>query len=316
MFKKLFLLLIALLVLVSCGSPAEVETPGETTPEPSDVAINVYTRDSSSGTREAFQYGIGLDSDGGLTSAAVETSGNGDMATKVGVDANGIGYVSLTTDFTANNLKTVGFEGVEPTIDNVLDQSYTLSRPFAYTTRAADDFENDTLKNVVTAFLDFIHNSKEGLEAVESKGGIVDLSDAKDWSELKANHPVLAGDLSGVTIRTAGSTSVVNTLTAALEAFEADTGVKFVMNHTGSGDGYKRVLGEEKDSANGADIGFASRNFKTEEDTSAALATDYYCLDAVVVVVSQDNTAGVTSLTADQLVSIFGGEFKNWGDIK
>lgn len=317
MFKKLLYLLIALLVLVACGTstPSETGTPSETDNVPAgDVAINVYTRDSSSGTREAFEGGVNLEE---LTVDAVETSGNGDMAQKVGVDEHGIGYVSLTTDFEANNLTPVHFEGVEPNFENVLDQSYTLSRPFSYVTRAADDFSGDVERDVVAAFIDFLNHSTEGLEAVEAAGGIVDLSAAKDWSELSANHPVLDSDVSTVTIRTSGSTSVEKTIQVALEAFQAETGVQFVMNHTGSGDGFKRVLGEEKDSANAADIGFASRTFKTDgsEEVSAGLAQGYYALDAVVVVVSQDNTNAPESLTADQISKIFGGEIKHWNDL-
>lgn len=56
-------------------------------------------------------------------------------------------------------------------------------------------------------------------------------------------------------------------LKAALEAFQAEAGqFQFTMNQSGSGDGYKRVLDEEKDGANAADIGFASRAFEGDED--------------------------------------------------
>ncbi len=315
--KKILGVLVVLMLLVGCSSTGSDQPDTQQPDTDANTVIDVFTRDSSSGTREAFEGGIGL-GEGELTVEAVETSGNGDMASKVGADAKGIGYVSLTTDFAANNLKTLSFEGVEPTIENVLNQSYTLSRPFSYTARAADDFENDTVKGVVEAFLDFLNNSTEGLQAVEAQGGIVDLSNATDWSELSANHAVLDEDVSSITIRTAGSTSVEKTLQAALEAFQAETGVQFSMNHTGSGDGYKRVLGEEKDSANGADIGFASRDFKTDgsEEVSSALENGYYCLDAVVLVVSNDNTSSVQSLTAEQALSVFNGSITNWEDIK
>ena len=326
--KKLLSLLLVLLLLIGCSNnnepkPTEEDNETETTqpdPEPTPTTsevIDVYTRDSASGTREAFESGVGLEK-GALTQEAVETSGNGDMAQKVGSDAKAIGYVSLTTDFEANNLKPVNFDGVEPTIENVLSHDYTLSRPFSFVTRASDDYEDDTVRDVVHSFLDFIHNSNEGLDAVEAKGGIVDKSDAKPWSELAANHPVLDEDVSSVTIRTAGSTSVEATLSSALEAFQAETGVQFVMNHTGSSDGFKRVLGDEKDTANAADIGFASRPFKTDgsEDVDASMESGYYCLDAVVVVVSKDNTIAPSSLTAEQVVSIFDGSVKNWEDIK
>ena len=220
MYKKLLVLLVALILLVSCGKTTKPEEtkPEETktveTPSTGDLAINVYTRDASSGTREAFESGVGLKK-GEITVNAVETSGNGDIAQKTGADEAGIGYVSLTTNFDANNLQKIKFNGVEATEANVLDQSYKLSRPFSYVTRAEDDYANEATKAAVHAFLDFIHNSNEGLEAVEAAGGIVDKSKAKAWSELAGNHPELDAS---VTIRTAGSTSVEKTLQAALEA--------------------------------------------------------------------------------------------------
>lgn len=316
--KKLFGLLLILVLLVGCSTTTESDTPEGETPEQqpgsNSVVIDVYTRDSSSGTREAFEDGVGLD-EGALTVEAVETSGNGDMAQKVGADDKAIGYVSLTTDFAANNIRSVHFNGVEATIENVLDQSYTLSRPFSYTTRAQDDYADEATRTAVAAFLDFVNNSEEGLLAVEAQGGIVDTSNAKPWVELAEAH----GEIdTSVTIRTAGSTSVEKTLQAALEAFQAETGVQFSMNHTGSGDGWKRVLGDEKDTANAADLGFASRPFKDDgtEDVSTAMESGYYSLDAVVVVVSLDNAVAPESLTDAQVLSIFDGTVKNWEDIQ
>ena len=106
-------------------------------------------------------------------------------------------------------------------------------------------------------------------------------------------------------------------LQAALEAFQAEAGqFQFTMNQTGSGDGYKRVLGSEKDGANRADIGFASRAFKSgEEDTSTAMASGQYCIDAVVTIVNEANTA-VVNLTQAQVHDIFTGTVTSWDQIQ
>ena len=91
---------------------------------------------------------------------------------------------------------------------------------------------------------------------------------------------------------------------------------QFTMNQTGSGDGYKRVLGSEKDGANRADIGFASRAFKSgDEDTSAAMASGQYCIDAVVTIVNQANTS-VSDLTQQQVHDIFTGITTSWEEVK
>lgn len=277
-------------------------------------SITVYSRDGSSGTREAFEKANDMEET--LTDHAVTVDSNGDMATKVGQDANGFGYVSLSTDFEANNLKALDYEGVTPTEETVLDGSYGMQRPFSYVTRADGDFADDRTQALVEAFIDYLCNSTEGQQVVKEAGGIVDLDKTTPWAELKKNHPIVDEDNSDLTIRTAGSTSVEGTLKAALEAFQAEAGqFQFTMNQSGSGDGYKRVLGDEKDGANAADIGFASRSFEDDEDVSKALANGQYCIDAVVAVVSADNEA-VTNLTAEQIKGIYSGEISAWSELK
>ena len=302
--KKLTVLSVACLMgigLAGCGSNG-----GGT--------IAVYSRDASSGTREAFEKANDMVDQ--LTDSAITVDSNGDMATKVGQDANGIGYVSLSTDFEANNLKALNYEGVEPTEATVLDGTYGMQRPFSYVTRADGDFADDRTQQLVEAFIDYLCNSTEGQQVVQSAGGIVNLDKTTPWEELKKNHPIVDEDNSDLTIRTAGSTSVEETLKAALEAFQAEAGqFQFTMNQSGSGDGYKRVLGEEKDGANAADIGFASRAFEGDEDVTKGLVTGQYCIDAVVAVVSKDNT-NVDNLTAAQIKSIFTGETTSWADLK
>lgn len=304
--KKLGILLISIMMFVSlvgCGG-----TAGE-------ASITVYTRDSSSGTREAFFGFINLEEN--LTADAVEVTGNGDMATKVGQDENGIGYISLDTDFDANNVVGLSYNGVEPTKDNVVGGSYELARPFSYVTRASGDFDSDDKEALVAAFLDYLNNSSEGALALTSAGAIVtNESERVAWSTLAANHPVVNQDNSSITITTVGSTSVEKSIKVVLESFQAVAGnVQFVMNHSGSSDGFKRVLGEDKDSANAGDIGFASREFKSEETVSDGLQSGVFALDAVVVAISKDNTSGVTNLTTEQLYNIFSGTTTTWSEL-
>ncbi|HHU53395.1 MAG TPA: hypothetical protein GXZ43_04875 [Clostridiaceae bacterium] len=274
--------------------------------------INIYTRDAASGTREGFESVVGFKDQ--LTDDANEVSSNGDMATKVGEDVQGIGYVSLTTDFEANNLHPANYEGVEPSVETVIDGSYQLSRPFCYTTRAEGDYASDEKEQLVKAFIAFMTESTEGKEAVLSAGGIVDVDDSTPWDELKADYPIVDQDNSGIEITTGGSTSVEKSLTAALEAFQPLAGnFGFVVNQTGSGDGWKRTLGDDKDGPNASDIGFASRNFKDEEPTEDAISAAKYCDDAIVVVVEKNNP--VTDFTQQNLFDIFTGAITNWEDI-
>lgn len=298
---------LAVCLLAGCGSN------GAQSDEVSGK-INIYTRDFASGTREAYEKAA--DFEGSLSKSASEVSSNGDMATKVGNDPNGIGYVSLSTDFKANHVLALNFDGVEPSEEAVLNNTYKLQRPFTFTTRAADDFESDEKEQLVAAFLDYLQHSSEGMQAVHKAGGVVDLSKSIPWDELKKNHSIVDQDNSSIVITTCGSTSVENTIKAALEQFQPMAGnFKFTMNQNGSGDAYKRVLGSEKEGANKADIGFASREFNDDEDVSAAKESGTYCLDAVVTIVNERNT-NVKNMTAKQIKDIFSGEVENWEDIK
>ena len=295
------LLLTALLSLTACAANTSLKG-----------TINVYTRDSASGTREAFFGFIALTDK--LSAKAIEVTGNGDMAAKVGADTNGIGYVSLTTDLAANNLVGLKYNGVEGTKANVLNNSYTLQRPFNYVTRAAGDFGSTLKEEIVMAFIDYLANSIEGQEIVASIGGIVEATKATAWSILASKYPNIS-KASTVTIMTGGSTSVDSTLKAALEGFKSLTGAQFQMNQTGSGDGYKRTLGSDKDSANKIDIGFASRTFKSEEDVTQGALSGSYCFDAIVVVVHKDNKI-LSDASKDLLFEIFSGATATWEEVK
>ena len=115
--KKLLVSVLAVALLAGCGSNSGDAETGKVTGE-----IKVYTRDSSSGTREAFEKGV--DFEGSLTKTATEVKSNDDMAAKVGQDKNGIGYTSLSTDFEKNNVKALKYEGVEASSETVLDGTY------------------------------------------------------------------------------------------------------------------------------------------------------------------------------------------------
>ena len=339
--KSLSLILVSSLILAGCSTgntepkkttdanPVEHTTEDDTkdttdasseeeVSEGATGEIRVYSRDESSGTRGAFQDIIGYgDSEKGqevLTDKAVIEDSNGALAQAVGSDASSIGFVSMTTDFEANNIKGLAFEGVEPSNETVLDNSYALKRPFNLVSRAEGDFADEKTEALVDAFVDFLMNSIEGRDAVASAGGIVDVDGGTKWDELKANHPIVDEDNSALVIRTGGSTSVEKALGAALEAFVPLAGnFQFVSAHTGSSDGFKRVLGEEKDGANAADLGFASREFKDSETVADGKHSGAFAQDAVVVAVESSNP--VSGLTKEQVHDIFTGKITTWEEL-
>lgn len=274
--------------------------------------IHIYVRDPASGTREAFENGISLEK---VSDEAIETSSNDDMVQQLQKDINGIGYISFESDVTKHQLKVLTYDGIEATKTNVLNGTYPLKRPFAFITRSANDFEHNDKEQLICAFIDYLMYSSEAKLSITKHGGIVDLQQGIPWEQFVKKYPVLQKDNSHITIVTAGSTSVEPTLRACLQSFSPLAGnVSFVMNHSGSSDAYKRVLGKEKDGPNKADIGFVSRLWKENENQRyKALLEGIYCYDAVLLVTHQDNK--INDLSKEQVQKIYNGTYQQWKEI-
>lgn len=300
--KKLVLLFSLFLTgaLVACGGTQEWDASSN---------ISVYTRDTSSGTRAGFMDGIGFseaaEDDSQLVDGFVIKDNTG-ILTSMATDEYGIGYISLAS--LDNTVKGLQFDGVDPTIANVVNNSYGLKRPFNYVTRSLDDFVNDTERDITLAFIAFLHTS-DGADIITNEGAIP-LSSSESWDDIKANYDICLEDNSDVTIKFGGSDSIEKIALALTAAFAPKCG-NFVPehDHTGSSDGFKRTQGSEKDGDNYKHVGFASRPFKdTEvgtEGTQGQLAWD-----AIVAIVHLNNE--VTNVTAEDLKKIYRGDYTTW----
>lgn len=321
--KKFILAFSLLLVfgLVGCTEETTESTTTEaqtTTEDTFDLSstIKVYTRDTTSGTREAFFKGIGFDDavedNAQLVTGYIEVDGNGSMISSVNNDEFGIGYISLAS-LEESGLIGLDFEGVEPTEANVLNNTYGLKRPFMYMVRA-DWTDMETEQEIVEAFVAYM-STVDGKATIANKSGIVS-TDATDqlWDDIKDNYDVCTQDNSAVTIYFGGSTSVESVSKALSAEFSAKCG-DFIAehNHTGSGDAYKRVQGSEADGANMLHIGFASRDFKDTEP-GAAGTFGQICWDAVVIVVNGVNN-NITNITAEQTRKIYAGDITTWSEL-
>jgi phosphate transport system substrate-binding protein len=96
-----------------------------------DQSITVYTRDNASGTREVF-FEKALDK-GESTIKANFVASNGAMKTAVAGDPAGIGYVSV--GHMDESVKPVVIDGVQPSVENVKNGSYPISRGLFSNTR-------------------------------------------------------------------------------------------------------------------------------------------------------------------------------------
>lgn len=297
--------------LVACGGTTITTTAFDVS-----KSITVYTRDTTSGTRDAFFNGIGFESaatdNTPLVAGYVEVDGNGSMITAIQNDKYGLGYISLTS-LSASGLVGLDFDGVAATEENVLNGSYELKRPFNYIVRE-DWTGRSAEEQIVEAFVAYL-STVDGKATVINHGGIVTIEENDPtWDEIKTQYPICEQDNSSVTIHFGGSTSVQ----AIAEALSAEFSPKcgnFIAehNHTGSGDAYKRTQGSEASGANALDIGFASRDFKTTEPAAEG-TTGRICMDAVVMVVNSANSA-LSAITAEQAKSVYEGTISRWSDL-
>lgn len=126
-----------------------------------DQNIVVVSREDGSGTRGAFEEL--LDFEGALTSDAMIAEGNGNVQTTVAGNEQAIGYVSITS--MDETVKPVLVNGVEATVDNVLAETYKISRPFLMV------YHEENMTPATQAYIDFIL-SEEGQAIVEESHGI------------------------------------------------------------------------------------------------------------------------------------------------
>lgn len=309
--------------LVSCSESTTEATTATITTEATTVDefnnsmnVQIYTRDTTSGTREAFFKGIGfsdaVEDNELLAEGFVEVDGNGSMISSVVGDEYGIGYISLSS-LEESGLVGLNFEGVEPTEANVLNDTYGLKRPFMYIER--DDWSGmETEQSITEAFLAYM-TTIDGKATIKNKSGIIEVTSTDQlWDDIKSNYDVCTQDNSSVTILFGGSTSVESVARALSVEFSSKCG-NFIPehNHTGSGDAFVRTQGDEANGANKLHIGFASRNFKDSElGTNGTYGQ--ICWDAVVIVVNGVNDV-VTSITAEDIKKIYQGDISTWSEL-
>ncbi|CDR30172.1 phosphate binding protein [Acholeplasma oculi] len=301
------LLLFTTLLLVACGPTQSGFNQGSN--------ITVYTRDTTSGTRAGFMEGIGFKDATANDSLLVQgfvIQDNTQIFTSMQTDVYGIGYVSLST--LNSQVKGLDFEGVAPTVANVLNDTYGLKRPFMYMTRAEGDYPSETVEALVNAFVAYL-GTTDASDIINNSGAIA-LPSTATWDDIKADHPITNQDNSSVTVRFGGSDSIQKVAEALTNAFKPKAG-NFIAehDHTGSGDAFKRTWDPAiKDTSVGKDVGFSSRYFTTSEiagsneDNIGQLAWD-----AIVAIVHKNNP--VSNVTAQHLKNVYNGTFKTWNDL-
>jgi len=121
--------------------------------------ISIYTRNTSSGTYSDFK-GMAM-SKKDYAGNAQKMAGNEEIASEVGKNPNGIGYVGMAY-LKASGVKAVAVDGVSPSIATVQSHSYPISRSTFYYTNGEPSGE-------AKAFLDFTISSA-GQKIVQEVG--------------------------------------------------------------------------------------------------------------------------------------------------
>jgi len=127
----------------------------------SDAKIVVISRDSSSGTFEAFGE-LALDK-AKVRPDALMSASNQQISSTISRTPDAIGYVGL--GYVNSGVKVLQINGVAASVDTVLSGKYLLSRPlFMYT--------NGTPQGLVKEFIDFVKGA-DGQKIVEEEGFVV-----------------------------------------------------------------------------------------------------------------------------------------------
>lgn len=289
---------LAATLFASCGQDGTSQTGTESGDNQSafdtSAQITVVSREASSGTRGAFDELMNIvvtDGDNttdNLFPEAIIVDSTDAVASKVEVDPSAIGYTSLGS--VTDRVKAVKVDGVEATVENVLNDTYKIKRPFVLA------LPKNSQNPIAADFIKFVL-STEGQKIAE------DTSLIKSATSESAYTPA---NLSGK-LTMSGSTSVEKVMEKLREEYiKLNPNAEIEITYSGSGAGIKDAT-EGK-----VDLGMSSRALKDEEKT--ALDENIFALDAIAVIVNAENP--VDALTSEQITNIFTGIVRTWADVE
>ena len=287
--KKILVILVAAILIASIAGFAYPSAQFD-----SESEIMVVSCEDGSGTRGAFIELFGVeqkDADGKkqdlTTDEATITNSTSVMMTAVSGNPYAIGYVSLGS--LNDTVKPVKIDDVDPSVENILSDTYTISRPFHIAVK-------EGISETAQDFIDFILSS-EG-QAVVEKSGYIAVAGDQPYAGNKPEGKVIV----------AGSSSVTPVMEKLKEAY-------LLINPNAA------IEIQQSDSTTGmtstiegiCEIGMASRALKDSE-LEAGLIPTVIAKDGIAVIVNHENP--VQTLTVDQVRSIFTGELLEWSALQ
>ncbi|MCD8002793.1 MAG: phosphate ABC transporter substrate-binding protein [Clostridia bacterium] len=127
-----------------------------------DAEIVVIGREAGSGTRGGFEEIVGVEDECDYDQ---ELTSTGDVITSVSTTPGAIGYASLAS--VSDSVTTVTVDGVSPSEDTVLDETYAIVRPFVFVTKT-----DATLSTVAETFFNWATTSEDAKTLISNAGAV------------------------------------------------------------------------------------------------------------------------------------------------
>lgn len=255
-----------------------------------NTKIYVISREEGSGTRSSFSELFGVVDENGTDAifggAEKVTSTATVISTVVGV-RNAIGYISISA--LNDSIKGLNIDNVSPTVENIRDGKYKLSRPFNLC------FREGEISAVANDFLEFIM-SMQGEKIISESGYIPTNSEGGDY--------VPRGYEGKITI--SGSSSVSPLIEKLRDLYrQVNPNVEIEVQQTGSGAGIQSA------SVGVCDIGMSSRNL--EESELEYLKSIKIADDGIVVIVNKENP--INNISSPNVKNIYLGITDDWAEV-
>lgn len=258
------------------------------------VAENIYpiSREMGSGTRGAFVeiFGVQREVKGKKIDATAKnaevTNSTGVMITSVSNSKNSIGYISLGS--LNDKVKAVNIDGKAPSVENIQNKSYVISRPFHIVTKGD---RNPLLSDFISYIL------STDAKAVVEKAGYIPNASASYAGNKPSGKVVIAGSSSVTPLMEKLKESYVKinpNATIEIQQSDSTTGVNSVVEGI-------------------ADLGMVSREIKDSE-SKKGISYEVLAIDGLAIIVNKENP--ISSLSKEQVRDIFLGNITTWDKVK